>query len=240
MEIRLITPIVGDVEFDLEPLQRVLRPDSKLTVVQITRGPASIECEYDEALAVPDTVRLIVEAEQQGADAAVINCMGDPGLKPAREKVRIPVLGPAESSMHLASVLAHKFSIVTVLDRIIPIAEDLAAIYGVREKMASVRSVEIPVLDLEKDREQMVRRLAEESAKAIEEDGAHIIIFGCTGMTGFAEAVESRLREMGYADVPVMDPLVAAVKLAEALVDLNLSHSKQTYPFPPAKKIVGY
>ena len=29
-------------------------------------------------------------------------------------------------------------------------------------------------------------------------------------------------------------------QLAEALVDVALSHSKRTYPVPPAKEIVGY
>jgi allantoin racemase len=44
----------------------------------------------------------------------------------------------------------------------------------------------------------------------------------------------------GITDVPVIDPTVLSVKMAEALVDAQLAHSKRTYPPPPDKKIVGY
>ena len=59
-------------------------------------------------------------------DAVVIDCMGDPALGAAREATSIPVLGPAQTSMHLAALLAHSFSIVTVLDSVVPLLEDLA------------------------------------------------------------------------------------------------------------------
>ena len=59
-------------------------------------------------------------------------------------------------------------------------------------------------------------------------------------MGGLKEAVERGLAEMGYAGVPVIDPSAAALKQAESLVALGLSHSKQTFPDPIVKKIVGY
>ena len=34
---------------------------------------------------------------------------------PARETVRIPVLGPCQTGMHIAGMLGHKFSVVTVM-----------------------------------------------------------------------------------------------------------------------------
>ncbi len=80
----------------------------------------------------------------------------------------------------------------------------------------------------------------QESAAAIERDGAHVIIFGCTGMLGYAEQVRQGLERLGHGSVPVIDPVPAAVRLAEALVDLGLSHSKRSYPSPPKKRIVGF
>jgi allantoin racemase len=59
-------------------------------------------------------------------------------------------------------------------------------------------------------------------------------------MMGLAGDVTSGLEEQGIADVPVIDPAVLAVKIAEVLVDTGLSHSKRTYPRPPEKEIVGY
>src|SRR5690606_5773638 len=116
-------------------------PDLRFTHSLLDRGPPSIESLYDEALAVPDTLVKVVVAERAGADAIVIDCMGDPGLKPARERVSVPVLGPAESAMHFAAMLGQTFSIVTILDSVRPMLTDLARLYGVHEKLASIRVV---------------------------------------------------------------------------------------------------
>jgi allantoin racemase len=95
------------------------------------------------------------------------------------------------------------------------------------------------VLDLEKGRDEFVGRMLEKAVEAIEEDGAHVIVLGCTGLAGLDEQVKSGLLHAGH-DVPVIDPAGISLKLAEALIDAGLSHSKRTYPTPPEKQIVGY
>jgi allantoin racemase len=239
--IRVVTPVISE-GFMRQPelFQPVAGWETEISQVQIERGPASIESEFDEALAVPDTVAKIIEAELDGVDAVVIDCMGDPGMKAGREAVSIPVLGPGEATMHIASMLGHRFSVVTVLSSCVPLMENQATVYGLAGKLASVRAVDIPVLDLEKDTKRLVEALVEQSIEAIEKDGAHVIVFGCTGMLGCARGVQDGLVERGYAGVPVIDPVPAAIKLAEALVDLGLRHSKRTYQDPPPKRIVGY
>jgi allantoin racemase len=153
--------------------------------------------------------------------------------------VSIPVVGPAETAMHIAAILGHSFSVITVLESIRPMLENQAAIYGLAGKLASVRSVNIPVLELESDRGRVTRALTEQAIIAVERDSADAIIFGCTGMLGCAEAVRAGLLERGL-DVPVIDPVPAAVRFAVALIDTGLSQSKRTYRTPPAKPIVGY
>jgi allantoin racemase len=66
------------------------------------------------------------------------------------------------------------------------------------------------------------------------------MLFGCTGMIGAAQAVEEELADRGYPDVPVLDSMVWAVKLAEAMTDMGLRHSKMSWPEPPEKRIDGY
>ena len=221
---------------DFAPLQA---PGLAIDMVEIENGPASIECEFDEALAVPDTVARIIEAERQGVDAAIIDCMGDPGLKPARECVSMPVFGPCETAMHIASMLGQGFSVVTVLERIHPMLENQARVYGVPDKLRSVRAVDVPVLDLEQDIERTRELLTEQARLAVERDRADAIIFGCTGMLGSAAAVRRGLLARGI-DVPVIDPVPTALRVAAALVASGLSHSKQTYATPPGKPVVGY
>jgi len=206
-----------------------LCPDTELDSVGIEKGPSSIECRYDEILAVPEIVKRVKEAEEEGVDACVVNCFGDPGVRASREVVKIPVLGPCESSLLVASSMSDKFSVITVLKSVAGLIEENARIYGLSDKLVSVRAVDIPVLDLHQDNETTAKALFEEGKKALAEDGAEVLILGCTGMTGMAERLS---RELG---VQVIDPLPTAVKFAEMLVGLGLRHSKLTFPMPPEK-----
>jgi allantoin racemase len=222
--VRVVTPITTKGFRDLSEFKALEGPELTVSHSEIDLGPASIECEYDE---------------REGAQAVVIDCMGDPGMKAGRECVNIPVIGPCESAMHVASMLGHSFSFVTVLARLRPMIEHLAEQYGVPGKMASVRSVDIPVLELEQDMDRTKAALAEVAVRAVEEDGAHAIVFGCTGMLGCADAVRAGLLAKGY-DVPVIDPVPLAVRLAASLIESGLSHSKLTYEQPPLKPVAGY
>lgn len=234
MKICAIIPILKKETFEeitYKELEAAARPDVDITVVSLEKGPASIESAYEEEVAAPWILQRVREAEKNGFDAVIIDCMGDPALEAAREVVDIPVVGPCQSSMMIASVLGDKFSVVTVLRRLIPLFWRMVRRYGVEDKVASVRSVEVPVLELEKRRDEVKAALLRESKKAIEEDGADVIILGCTGMIGMARELQESL------DVPVVDPGIVPLKLAEMLVDLKLSQSKVVYPMPPSKEI---
>jgi len=117
MKIRVIEPVTSEGldETTVEEFSRVASPDTELSVVHLDQGPASIESRYEAALAAPDVVRKAIEAEKDGMDAVVSNCMDDPGVEAAREMVSIPVIGPAQTSMHIATMLGHRFSVVGVL-----------------------------------------------------------------------------------------------------------------------------
>ncbi|MBI4278471.1 MAG: aspartate/glutamate racemase family protein [Armatimonadetes bacterium] len=240
MRIRIVSPVTMRRAPGVATRSVDDRRQVTVESVTVQAGPATIECEFDEVMAGPDTVARIIEAEHDGCDAVVVNCFADPAVKAGREVVKIPVLGPGESAMHVAAILGQRFSVVTVLESVAPIIENHCRMYGLAEKLASIRWVNIPVLELHGDETRLRVALVEEAAKAIEMDGAHAIVLGCTGMTGLAVEVQEGLRQRGHAGIPVIDPLEAALKLAEALVSLHLSHSKRTYPYPPAKEIVGY
>lgn len=69
--------------------------------------------------------------------------------------------------------------------------------------------------EFQKDPALTRRRIIEQAFLAVEEDGAEAIILGCTIEFGFFEQVQ---REVG---VPVIDPVVAAFKMAEALAGMK-------------------
>lgn len=211
------------------------RPDTEIGVSRVEKGSVSIECEYDKAITIPHILQKVKEAEEEGFDALFITCFGDPGIAAARELVNIPVIGTFQANVLMASLVSEKFSVVTVLDDVVPLLENLAKTQGVNSKLASIRSVEIPVLELHESHDVVLEKLTEESIKAIEEDGAQAILLGCGGFTGMAEEIQTRLREKGLI-VPVLDPGKTALKVAEAAADLKLFNSRKAYPSPREKE----
>jgi len=221
---------------ELERRKRILKThawvDTSIDIVDIDKGPRSIESSYEEYLSVPETVKKAVQAEKDGYDGIILGCFGDPGLEALREMVRIPVVGPGETAMQVASLLGRRFSIVTVMDSVVPSLERLAGMVGLARKLASVRAINIPVLALQKDPALTTGRMIEESRKAMLEDRADVIILGCMSMA-FMEVSERMRESLG---VPVVNPAVVSLKVLEGLVTARLTHSKKAYPFPPNKE----
>lgn len=221
---------------ELEPLEAF---GIHCEAVTLGAGPASIEGHFDEALAAPFVAIEAMKAERDGIDAVVIDCMGDPGLMAAREVVSIPVIGPAEASMHMAALMGNRFSCVSILDAVRPIFHANARVYGV-DKLASVRTINMPVLEIERNLDRLPDLLLEQSLLAIEQDLADTIILGCTGFLGVADRLEALLAERGYA-VPVIRPMPTAVQLAALMVQGGMSHSRHAFHRPSfRKKYVGF
>jgi len=239
IDIHLLTPITTRGLRDITPFQAMVGPEVNLSHSLLDRGPPSIESEFDAAMAVPDIVAKALAAEAAGAHAIIIDCMSDPGLRAAREMVNIPVLGPAETAMHVAAMLGHRFSLLTVMDRGRPGKENMALLNGLGHRLASVEAINVPVLDIEGTKEKVTDALVQAGRRSVERDRADVIILCCTGFSGLGGAVEAGLQAAGYA-VPVIEPVPTALLVAAALVRVGLSHSKRAYPIPPRKPMIGY
>jgi len=209
--------------------------DTEITVVNVSKGPESLECTYDEVFGEYFTLLEAEKAEEEGFDGVIVYCGSDPGVRAAREKLHIPVVGIGEASYHLACLLGEFFSVITVGPPDLVATQcrrvrDHLRVYALEHKCASVRSVAIPVADLESAKKEQERRLLTVGRKAVEEDGADVIVLGCGGMIGVAEQLT---KEMG---VPVVIPGVAGLKICEALIRSNLAQSKRCFGTPPVGK----
>jgi allantoin racemase len=222
MKIRVIAPIISDL-FNEEILKETAQfkaPDTEIDVVNLDRGPASIESHYDEILAAYDIVDKVKEAAEGGMDGVFVDCFGDPGVDAARELVRIPVVGGFQPAALTASLVAGRWSVVTVLKSVLPMIRDLSRKLGVDRNVASIRDIDTPVLELS-DKKVLEERLLKHS--------------GCTGMLGLAQTLEKQLRERGLP-VPVVDPTASAIGYLELLIRNGVTQSLLTYPSPPEKE----
>jgi allantoin racemase len=192
--------------------------------------PRSIEGHADEARAVPAMLDLIEAGQDRGAQGFVIACFDDPGLAAAREVARGPVVGICQAAVQVAVTIASRFSIVTTLPRSVPIIEDLVAQYGATPRCRSVRAVDMPVLSLEAEPARAEARLLREIEAARDIDGAEVVILGCAGMSDLCDRLAAQ------SGMPVIDGVVAAVKLVEGLVGAGYATSKLgSYDFPRVK-----
>jgi len=234
MKIKVIIPNVGMARSTLDQREAMLktyaRPDTVISVDCIASGPESIEGDYDEVLAAPEIVERAVAAEREGYDAVIIYCSSDPALAAARELVSIPVVGPGEASILTALALGHRLSIITVLEETIPGNVGRYYRLGLPEwRLASVRSLGIPVSRLRDDLEQTYAALLATGRRCRDEDGAHVIVLACLGMAGLGARLQ---KELG---IPVVDPAFVSVAWAEELGAIGLVHSRISYPKPADK-----
>jgi allantoin racemase len=183
-------------------------------------------------------LRLMREAEEDGCAAGVIGCFYDGGLRELREALRMPVVGMAEASLLLAITMGHTFSIIVGRRKWIPKMSDNVVLQGLERRLASFRSVEMGIPDVLADPDLFFDRVIEESLRAVEEDGAEVIVLSEIATPSFWKRAEEEL------PVPLVDPGVACWKWAELVGDLyerlGISHSK-VYGFeaPPLERPVS-
>jgi allantoin racemase len=197
-------------------------------------GAESVDCNFESylsAVAVMDRIVTFTEPY----DAVVLAGFGEHGRDGIQELIEQPVVEICEAAAHVAMLIGHAFSVVTTLQRSVPAIEDRLRLSGLWGRCASVRASGMSTSQVDNDVEGTVRAIVQEARKAVQIDKAEVICLGCAGMAGLEEAIRA---EVG---VPVIDGVGAAVRLAEALVDLGLKTSKaSTYATPEPKKIIGW
>ena len=173
-----------------------------------------IETYEDEVKTAPGMIRLVKENEEK-FDAFIIACHCDPNIEAMKEITKKPVVGIGEASMKIASMLGHKFSVVTTTEHSIPNKEAVIRKYHLEGAMASVRTPEENVRKLSAEEKYL------NAAKlAIEEDMAEVIVLGCAGMTGLDKKLQKQL------GVPVLDGVICALIISTGLVKYGVSTSK--------------
>ncbi|MFF1735377.1 aspartate/glutamate racemase family protein [Streptomyces sp. NPDC058247] len=212
----------------------VASPGTEIVPLTPPFGAESVEGNYESYLAAV-AVMEAVRSYPHPFDAVIQAGYGEHGREGLQELLDVPVIDITEAAASTAQFLGHRYSVVTTLDRTVPLIEDRLKLAGLADRCASVRASGMAVLDLESDEEAAVEAIVEQAAQAVERDKAEVICLGCGGMAGLTERVVQR------TGVPVVDGVAAAVTIAESLVRLGLSTSKvRTYAAPRPKAIKNW
>src|SRR5262249_28366055 len=158
----------------------------------------------------------------------IVAGFSDVGVDALKEILTIPVLGIAEASYHIASLISHRFSVLTGTRKWTPPKDDYVRGLGIETKVASFRSYS--EWDENDSFEALKARLIAVAKAAITEDGAEAIILGGGPLVGYGKLLQDELK------IPVIDPTIAAVKLMEMMISLGYSQSKiNRWSFPLSK-----
>ncbi len=203
--------------------------DTEIKVFLFSGDTRSIKVGGDVSLLAPETKAIAIEAEQQGFDAVVIHGICDFGIEAARGAVSIPVVGLGSATFHLAGQLADRFGVVTKSDATIPEFSRRIRLMGCFDRITSMRALNLPETELLAIKDDIIKKFTEIARYQIEHENAQLIVAGYSAILGvLPNGARERLeQELG---VPVVDGVPVALKTAEMLVDLNLTHSHLTYP----------
>jgi allantoin racemase len=205
------------------------RSETKVSI-SILDERVPLEADPSDSFILPEILEKIVESENNGMDAVIVDCMEDPGVEEGRRLVDIPVVGPGHAAMNMAVTLGHKFSILYPMKQLVFVRQ-LVEKYQLSSMLASIKYLPCGLEGIITDAEGSMESLQQTAIAAIVEDGATVIVPFCSLTSPLIQPLQQFLHEKGHP-VPVIDGAAAAVKLAENLVDMGLSHSRVTYPLP--------
>jgi allantoin racemase len=195
----------------------------------VKAGPVNYSSHHDFVLADVANFEAGCRAQAEGYDAVCIDTMSDSGVAALRSVLDIPVFGPGRTAMLMALMLGDRFSILTMASRWKPLYKKALDELGLHHKCASVRAIEVPPdnQNLLSGKEEDVFPLLEAAGRrAIEEDGAEVLILGSTTMHQSHAYLSARL------PVPVINPGPLSYKIAESALALGLRHGRVAYPAP--------
>jgi len=231
--IKIIIPVPVDesgvVNRRAQLPDELIRSGFEVEFVSVKNGAELGDSYYDTMLMDMFVFEAGLKAEEEGYDAVCIDTVSDSGLYGLRSRLDIPVFGPGQMAFHTACMLGHKFSIITMWDEWFHLYEKTLTEYGLRNRVASIRSINTrpDLAELLSGKEEIIfEKLEREALKAINEDGADVIILGSTTMHQSYEYLKERL------PVPVINPGLIMYKYCEVFLDLGLTQSKKAFPSP--------
>jgi allantoin racemase len=209
-------------------------PTTAVTGWTNRHGPPVVDSLYADYLAGAALLRGLT-ALAPSPDAVVLAGFGNYGTGAVKEALTVPVVSMAEAAMALATVLGHRFVIVTTAPRMVPYTEDLVRLTGFETVCAGVRTVTLPaVLAPPPPSDAVVPALAAVAARARDELGAEVVILGGSRLSPYAAALRHAI------PLPVLEPVACAVQAAETLVRLGLAQSRAGKFAPPPRPLPDY
>ncbi|MEH6582898.1 MAG: aspartate/glutamate racemase family protein [Halioglobus sp.] len=217
--------------------QAVISSDTELQVRGLAAGPVpspenlpDYRNHYYAMLLASEVVKSVLAAEAEGADAVVVNCFDDPGVKEARAVASIPVFGICEPSLHFACQLGRDFgALVPDLPGQVSYLHWQVRDHGLHGRLLTngVRKENKPFVESQPESndnpEVMAGRLKVDAEQLVRE-GADVVLVACGGLGAVCDRVGLHHITVDGRQVPMVTPLPVALKHTEMMLDLQRAH----------------
>ena len=222
LKLLIINPVSTSIwnDYTLQYARYILSRDIDIHVRNLPKAPPAIECDYDRDLAAPYVVEEVVKANKEGFSGIVINCFDDPGLEASREVSDVLVLGIGETSLVTALLLGYRVAVISTGRNSRLAYYRKAVALGLEKRIVYTSGIDVSVLSLRKDLDRVKGMLLGEIRRAVEVYGVEVVVLGCGGFIGLAEELSKA------SGIPVIDPTLVTLKVAEFLIKLGIRHSK--------------
>ncbi len=231
--VKIIVPIpmdeAGVANRSKQLSREMIAPGYEVEFVSVKAGAAFGDGYHDALLMDFSVMEAGIDAEKEGYAAVCIDTVSDSALYALRSRLKIPVFGPGGLGYYAACMLGQKFSIISMWDKWFHFYRKNLNEYKLWDRLASMRHIDTrpDLKELLAGKEEVIfRKLESESMKAIEEDGADVIVLGSTTMH------QSHAYLAEHLPVPVINPGLVMYKFCEAMLAMDLTHSKRAFPSP--------
>src|ERR1041384_1418673 len=177
-------------------------------------------------MVTPAYIESYRQAEKEGYDAAVPLGMLDLGVDGGKSAVDIPVVGPMEASLHIASLIGDRFGLIIYHEKLLAFNRAIVRRYGMEDRIVGfgVSGVDLP--DISANREKVVQNFVNEAKKLIVE-GAEVIIPMGIAQCPVHIKPDWLQQELG---VPVVEVIGGPIRVAAMLASLGLKQSRVRWP----------
>jgi allantoin racemase len=184
--------------------------------------------DYHRTIIAPMYVEKALEGEREGVHAVVGFGTLDLGIEEMRHRLEIPVIGTGRAGVQVARILARRFAIICYdYPHVIMYRKLLREWDGADADITSIRAIDVPLTSQVADTDQMRKRFIELARRAIDDEGAQLILpLGTMIVPGHFSAGELA-DEIGTT---VLDVMAIGLSLGAMLARKGYRPSREGYP----------
>ncbi|QFG38670.1 allantoin racemase [Paracoccus pantotrophus] len=214
---QLVSPLhksAGEAEIARRlSMLKLWAPGADIHIASPESGPAAVQSATDIAMVYPHLQDSARGWQDRGIDAVVIGCFSDPGVEALAEISGLPVIGPGEAGLLAAVQMGGRFAVLSSNPTPPGLRRRVRAI-GAEPMFVTEALVSGSVADLVRDPDPHLPSVIAQARNCVEQ-GAEVLVIGCFAMS-FAPDLPRQLS--AATGVPVINPVIAGLKAAEAAV----------------------